>query len=376
LKILVFRIGQLGDTIVALPAMWVIRRHFPEAQLTLLSDRHPGKPYVLAADLLKGAGLFDQFESYVVDDSAGGRMLRAARMAQLVMKLRRQRFDSLVYLAPSARTASQIERDRKFFALAGIKRFYGMNGFRTLPRKVPGQPLGATPSEADLLLERLAADGLPVPAPGEGCLELRLGEPEETEVENWLRQQPDDGRRPWIGVGPGSKMPAKRWPEERFREVVSQLVREFDLWPVVFGGPEDKPMGQRLLAAWQRGYNAAGALSLRAAAAALKRCRLYLGNDTGTMHLAAAAGVPCIAVFSARTNPGLWNPYGVEQKIFRTQIECEGCGLVECIELGNECLNRISGEEVFRACGLIIGFVGKAEFKLTARQGFDNDQNP
>lgn len=350
MKILVFRIGQLGDTIVALPAMWVIRRHFPEAQLTLLSDRHPGKPYVLAADLLKGAGIFDHFDSYIVDDSAGGRMLRAVRMAQLLIKLRRQRYDALVYLAPSTRTSLQVERDRKFFGLAGLKRIYSMNGFRLLPRKEPGQPLGATPSEADLLLERLAADGLPVPPAGKGSLELHLGEAEDAQVESWLDQLPDDGGRPWIGIGPGSKMPAKRWPEERFAEVVAKLIREFGVWPVVFGGPEDSALGQRLLASWQRGYNAAGDLSLRAAAAALKRCQLFLGNDTGTMHLAAAAGVSCVAVFSAREWPGMWFPYGVGQKILRSQIECEGCGLVECIERCKECLTRINTEEVLQEC--------------------------
>lgn len=350
MRILVFRIGQLGDTIVALPAMWVIRRHFPTAHLTLLSDRHPGKPYVLAADLLKGAGIFDHFDSYLVDDSAGGRMLRAVRMAQLLIKLRRQHYDALVYLAPSTRTSQQVERDRKFFGLAGLKQFYGMNGFRALPRKVPGQPLGATPSEADLLLERLAADGLPVPPAGQGSLELRLGAAEETEVKSWLNQLPDDGGRPWIGIGPGSKMPAKRWPETQFREVVARLIGEFDLWPVVFGGPEDNAIGERLFASWQRGHNAAGALSLRGAAVALKRCRFYLGNDTGTMHLAAAAGVPCVAVFSAREWPGMWFPYGVDQKIFRKQIECEGCGLLECVDRDNECLSATSAAKVLGAC--------------------------
>lgn len=349
MKILIFRIGQLGDTIVALPAMWVVRRHFPQAELTLLSDRHPGKTYVLAADLLKGAGLFDRFESYVVNDSSGGRMLRAVRMAQLLMKLRRQRLDALVYLAPSTRTPVQIERDRKFFGLAGIKQFYGVNGFRPLPCKMPGQPLEATPSEADLLLERLAADGLPVPPAGQGCLDLRLGEAEETEIKSWLQQFPGDAGRVWIGIGPGSKMSAKRWPEERFREVVEELIRRFNVWPVVFGGPEDAPIGARLLSAWGCGFNAAGALTLRGAASALSRCGLYLGNDTGTMHLAAATGVPCVAVFSAREWPGMWFPNGVKQKVLRSQMDCEGCGLVECIEQKNECLTRIGTAEVLAA---------------------------
>jgi asparagine synthase (glutamine-hydrolysing) len=353
-RILVFRIGQLGDTIVALPAMWVVRKHFPNARLTLLCDRHPGKSYVLGADLLKDAGIFDQFESYVVDESALGSSLRPLRMVNLLSKIRRARYDLVVYLAPSTRRPEQVARDRKFFALAGIHHFIGLNGFPELPRKISGQPLAPTAAESDLLLARLAADGIPVPAPGKGLLRLGLGHLEEMEVTEWLKKFTSDGGRRWLGVGPGSKMPAKRWPEERFREVVASLIASSDVWPVVLGGSEDCEMAERLLAAWGRGYNAAGALSLRGAAAALERCALFLGNDTGTMHLAAAAQTPCVAIFSAREWPGMWFPYGVEEKVFRSQIECEGCALVECVERQNECLNRISTSEVLAACEAIL----------------------
>ena len=348
MNILIFRIGQLGDTIVALPAMWAIRKHFPEASLTLLCDRHPRKNHVLAAELLEGVGIFDRVESYAVDDSPAGQALRPWRMLGLLWKLRRQHFDLLVYLAPSIRTATHVARDRKFFSAAGIKQFIGMKGFPDLPRKAPGQPLGATPAEADLLLARLAADGVTVPAAGKGSLDLCLGAAEAAEVEAWLAKLSNDRDSPWIGVGPGSKMPAKRWPEERFRFVVAKLIERFNLWPVIFGGPEDAELGDRLLCAWGRGYNAAGVLSLRGAAAALARCGMFLGNDTGTMHLAAAAGVQCVAVFSARHAPGAWNPYGKSHRVFQSQIECEGCLLVECVEKKNECLARIR-------CGLELG---------------------
>ena len=87
-RILVFRIGQLGDTIVALPAMWTVRRHFPNAHLALLCDRHPGKRYVLASDLLQGAGIFDEFLSYPVSDL--GFILRPGRMVNLLGAIRRR----------------------------------------------------------------------------------------------------------------------------------------------------------------------------------------------------------------------------------------------------------------------------------------------
>jgi asparagine synthase (glutamine-hydrolysing) len=355
-RILVFRIGQLGDTIVALPAMWTVRRRFPGAHLALLCDRHPGKRYVLGSDLLQGAGIFDEFLSYPVSEL--GFILKPGRMANLLAAIRRRKFDTLIYLAPSNRTIDQVERDRWFFALAGIKHFIGMEGFPHLPAKTPDRFLDATSSETDLLLKRLSVSGIPIGnsdngsrAGGENSfMDLGLGAAEETEVSAWLSRLGSDGDRPWLAIGPGSKMPAKRWPLERFQEVVARLTDEFDVWPVVFGGPEDKEIGSQLIENWGRGYNAAGALGLRPAAAALKRCVLFLGNDTGTMHMAAAVGVPCVAVFSSRERPGMWFPYGEGHRVFRSQIECEGCWLVECVERQNECLKKISTDEVLRAC--------------------------
>src|SRR5205807_2577976 len=144
-------------------------------------------------------------------------------------------------------------------------------------------------------LKRLAVSGIPIGNGENSFMDLGLGPAEAEHVSNWLSQLEPDGNRPWLAIGPGSKMPAKRWPLERFQHVVSSLIKEFDVWPVVFGGSEDRELGEELLSAWKRGYNAAGALGLRPVAAALKRCRLFLGNDTGTMHMAAAVGVRCVA---------------------------------------------------------------------------------
>jgi ADP-heptose:LPS heptosyltransferase len=141
-------------------------------------------------------------------------------------------------------------------------------------------------------------------------------------------------------------MPAKRWPVDRYSAAVAKLIEMFDVWPVVFGGPEDKPLGDRLLGDWNRGYNAAGALGLRSAAAALKRSQLYLGNDTGTMHLAAAVDAPCVAIFSAREWPGAWYPECRQRRILRSDVECEGCGLEDCTKEKNRCLQLITVDQV------------------------------
>lgn len=350
MRILVYRIGQLGDTVVALPALWSIRKYFPDANVTLLCDRHPGTNYALASDLLRGTPLCDDFLSYDVDPSSTGRLRKHWGALRLLTTIRAKRFDAMIYLAPSNRTPAQIARDRRFFSLAGIRTIIGMHGFPKLPEKLPGQELASTPSEADLLLERLARDGIPVPPPGFGSLDLCLGDGDLRELEQWENALGSDDNRVWVAVGPGSKMPSKKWPLDRFETVVATLIERHNIWPVVFGGAEDRSDASLLLKRWGRGHNAAGSLSLRAATAGLRKCAFYLGNDTGTMHLAAVARIPCVVIFSSRAQPGLWYPYGTQSVVFRTRIDCEGCELVECEERKNECLQRITSSEVLNAC--------------------------
>jgi len=346
-RILVYRIGQLGDTIVALPAMWAIKENFPDAKLTLLCDQHPHTNYILASGLLRDAGVFHDFLAYPVENTGTS---SARRASELLKQLRERKFDTLVYLAPSARGPRRVQRDRWFFRAAGIRTFIGMTGFPRFQKRRGLTSLVTAPRESELLLLRLRESGLRVSLQ-HPRFDLGLSQREEADVAHWLETQSEpDGHRRWIAVGPGSKMPAKRWPLDRYDEVVRDLIAGFDIWPVVFGGNEDREIGDGLIERWGRGYNAAGALGIRAAGVALRRCELYLGNDTGTMHLAAAAGIRCVAIFSSRERPGLWYPAGADNRVFRSEIDCEGCGLKVCITRDIECLRRIDSRSVIAAC--------------------------
>jgi ADP-heptose:LPS heptosyltransferase len=331
--------------------MWALKENFPDAHLTLLCDQHPHTNYILASDLLRDAGLFDDFLAYPVATFGARTSLRAG---ELLRKLRDLKCDTLAYLAPSARSPGRVRRDKWFFRAAGIRNFIGTTGFPRFPGKAPAGFLSALPRESELLLLRLRESGLRISLQ-RPRFDLGLGEKEEREVTSWLQAQTqtDAGRR-WIAVGPGSKMQAKRWPLERYDSVVRDLIGAFDIWPVVFGGPEDEEIGAGLIERWGRGYNAAGALGVRAAGVALKRCELYLGNDTGTMHLAAAAGVKCVAIFSSREQPGLWYPAGAGNHVFRSEIDCEGCGLQVCLTRNIECLRRIDTNSVTNACAAML----------------------
>ena len=343
-RILVFRIGQLGDTIIALPAFWALREHFPTAHMALLSDMHSGKGYVSPEMVLPRRGLFDEYIRYNISINGTSSKL------PLLSLLRRAKYDILVYLYPRGRARWQVWRDTMFFRLAGIRNFIGTRGVEPLPRSVSEHPLPTVQHESDHLLHRLALSGIPILPSGCGNMDLRLTEAERAEADDWLRARiHSDKMGLLVGIGPGSKMPAKVWPEERFSTVGHSLIIEFGAFPIVLGGAADRALGDRLITTWKSGVNGAGELSVRQAAVMLSRCRFYLGNDTGTMHLAAMVKTPCVALFSARDLPGRWYPYGHGHIVLRESVPCEGCNLQVC-DKDMECLKKITVESVKRSC--------------------------
>jgi len=345
MKILVFRTGSLGDTLAALPALWAIKENFKNDRLTFLCDGQPGRP-LLSRQVLEGTGIFDDFILYSSETSI---FARGMQFSRLFCTLHARRFKTLIYLYQSMRPQSLADRDCVFFKLAGIERILA-NKMTPAPLTTPGAALPVVRHEAYQLLDGLHAGGLTVPQPTNARFDLALRDDEFAIVTRWLSDKTPDAGRPWLAIGPGSKMPAKIWPTERYIEVLKRLQARFDFWPVVFGGPEDRADGEYILKSTGRGYNLAGVFPVRPSAAAISRCCMYLGNDTGTMHLAAAVRVPCVAVFSARDFPGAWYPLGKGHTVLRHDIECEGCMLQDCTVRNKECLTAISVDEVYAAC--------------------------
>jgi ADP-heptose:LPS heptosyltransferase len=347
-KILVFRIGSLGDTLIAIPAIKVLKAQWPNAEFHLLGNASPDGR-VMGADIFDGSNFFETYLRYPLLETLPV-WKRPLALATLAISIRRMKIDTLAYLAPSVRKGEQIARDLKFFRMAGIQRFLAMEGFGD--QQSMGKSLGRLPREAEMILERLKFDGIETVKfnLGDKLHSLNLTEQDFSKVQAWKERLPSESGKSWVGIAPGSNQAATVWPTERYVWVVRELIREFDLWPVVFGGAKDKTVADEMLKEWGRGYNACGALGVRAAAAALEKCRFYLGNDTGTMHLAAAAGIHCVGVFSAHNPVGKWDPLGVGHRILRAEIDCECCGLTVCHERNNECLRMVKEMEVLEAC--------------------------
>lgn len=349
-KILIFHVGRLGDTLVAVPSLHVIRNNFKGTHLTLLCESVSENNTVCASNILKHSTLVDDFLLFPQTTSKLLTPLRLVSTFFLLLRLLVCQFDTLIYLAPTRRNRQAVKRDIRFFRLAGISNFIGTDGFDPLPEKIPGSKSPVVSHEGRQLLTRLSKSGLEVPSDKNANLSINVNHEDRYVLDQWLsKQEPDSGRK-WIAVGIGAKMPLKSWPQSRYGQVLSKLIEEFDIWPVFFGGPDDQEACHYLASQLTRGYVMAGYLDIRQSIAAMERCVFYLGNDTGTMHMAVSAGLMCVAIFSSRDYPGKWYPWGEGHHVLRTSIECENCMLSDCVERKKQCIMSITVDRVYNAC--------------------------
>lgn len=348
-NILIFRVGHLGDTVVAIPAFWAIRKAFPNARLTLLTNRDFKNPhYISPLDVLPRNGIIDDCIEY---PSERGLVGRSVELLKLSLRLRRRKFDAVIYLLPRIRSDVQIRRDIKTFSIAGIEKILGIRYFREnkLSYVIP-KPTPVVETEAAFLLNILSNEGL-LPEDFQPSTDLLLTSDEISEARKVLAQQ--DGNlhngKKLLAVAPGSKWESKVWDEIYYFEVVNRLIQRERCYPIIFGGSEDRNKGERLLKQWKTGSNLAGLLNVRESAAMLMDCALYLGNDTGTMHLAGAVGTPCVAIFAAIDYRDRFMPFGVKNTVFRKSVECEGCVTPDCFN-DHKCLKLVTIDEVYDAC--------------------------
>jgi ADP-heptose:LPS heptosyltransferase len=305
-------------------------------------------------EILHATGVFSEVLFYVPPSGNRTALIHAVSLA---IKIRRLRPEALFYLRDLP--WNHVRRDRFFFeALCGVSRSFGLgNSYEIFGSRDASGRLLRFPSEVERLLKIVAEGGVTVPAREEVDFAVPISSRDRVKVDSLWREAGIPAGGLVIGIGPGSKMPAKRWPLERFRAVGKTLLGDFpDCRLVIFGGPEDRPLGEEMRRALaQDVVNLAGRLSVLETAEALRRCCIYVGNDMGVMHLAAAVGTPCVGIFSGRDHPGRWEPYGNGHIVLRKEPACAGCLLQVCIEREMVCLGEIVVSEVVGAVHQILG---------------------
>ena len=152
----------------------------------------------------------------------------------------------------------------------------------------------------------------------------------------------------------GTKVQSKDWGRDNWCMLLEQLGRLYpDYALALMGAPEESEASEYAADGWRVGagagavvINLCGRLTPRESAACFARARLFLGHDSGPMHLAAAVGTPCVVLFAARNIPRVWFPQGPRHRVIYHVVDCMGCGLETCIVERKKCLTSITVGEV------------------------------
>ncbi len=375
-RVLIYRLGSLGDMLVALPALHLVARAFPEAERRMLTNFPVSAKAPAAAEILDGTGLVQGYLRY----AAGTRGAR--ELLGLWWTIVRWRPQVLVYLA-GARGVETARRDEMFFKLCGVRRMVGVPLTAGMQRNFYGAATGGRdhamvaggaepqlePEAARLVrcIGELGAAG-EISDPGRlreaASWDLHLSAAEHERAEQAI----DAGLGVGLGaeaaaalameavaVSVGTKVQAKDWGRENWRALLGRVAAEFPGRVLLLvGAAEESEASEFAAGGWRANgggpvVNLCGRLTPRESAAAMARARLFLGHDSGPMHLAAAVGTPVVAIFAARNIPRQWFPFGERHRVLYHRVECWGCGLETCMEQQKKCLMSITVDEVMEA---------------------------
>ena len=310
-RVLIFRHGSLGDTIVALPCFHLIARAFPDAERRLLTTIFPSDKVVAPSAVLENTGLVHGYFSY------DARRWHITQLVRLRNEFREWKPDVLIYLA-EPRSFAGTWRDALFFKSCGIKELIGVPYTKALRENRWLVERRRFEHESERLARCLKDLG-DARIHDEASWDLRLTN-EENEaaarcLEGWA------GREQFIVATIAAKVRAKDWGSENWSKLLERLNRFYPRLGLALVGAEAEAEYSGKVARGWKGplLNLCGRLNLRESVAVMKHAIFYLGHDSGPMHLASAMGVSCVALFVRASKPGVWFPYGNDHQVIHHQ---------------------------------------------------------
>src|SRR4030067_2066103 len=327
-KILIRCTNWIGDAVLTMPALAAVRQKFPDAEISILV-----KPWV--AGLFENSPDIDRIIIY--DDKKYSRLCGKRK---LVSDLKKHKFDMAILFQNAFEAA--------FLSfLAGIPVRYGYNTDgrgMLLTHKIKPSDETLKKHQVWYYLDLLKPMGITIEEPE---LSLKIENKNKTAASNVLKKNRIKKDELIIGINTGASYgPAKRWLPDRYAKLAEMLIERYNARIILFGSKDDKEVANEIASlSSHKLINLAGKTSLSEATATIERCRLFITNDSGLMHIAAALNVPVIAIFGS-TSPERTGPYGKGHHIIYKNVECSPCLKREC-PTDFKCMELISVDEVY-----------------------------
>lgn len=343
--ILIVLVAGIGDLILGSKGIRSLRRGYPKAEIHLLtsSDSVPVArhyPYV------------DRVWSFPIRElrEDKGQVLE---ILGLIRRLRRTRYRMAVNLYSVASAAGFLKMGLLFQAVRADQKVshdrYGC-GFFLTRRLAPDTFENRHFAEA-LTSVAIAAGGIP----DDGGLDIFWDRSVEDRWSPFFRGGNGAPERPVVGIHPGSDCPVKRWAPERFGRVADRLIESDGARVVLLGGPSETQLAGSIAQGMRHGaVNLAGKLSIEELSYVISRLDLLVTNDSGPMHIGAAAGTPLVALFGPSV-PEQFGPCAPPDRcrLVWREIDCRPCRQDGCA--AHRCMETISPDEVFGKCRELLG---------------------
>jgi heptosyltransferase-3 len=332
-RILVVRTDRLGDVILTLPMLALLRTRYPDAYLGMLLSRYTGEivrnhPHV----------------NVLLWNDEGGQPRPAA---DIVREIRAQRFDTVFLVHPTPRLAWIMVRAGIQVRIGTGYRYYSV----LFTHRVFEHRKDARHHELEYNLRLLSALDPSISVDGV-TPEFGIVLPPEAmrTVDSLLSEKGVASEEPFVVLHPGSGGSAREWPLDRFGALGGRLARDRGVRIIVTGGRgEDASVSRVVAAAGDRAVPLCGVLTLPELAALYARASLVVANSTGPLHLAAALGTPVVGIYPQLTpmSPARWGPYTEKKRVLvpDAPADCRLCGNGErCV-----CLESITIDQVYEA---------------------------
>jgi heptosyltransferase-2 len=331
-KILIRATNWVGDAIMALPALRAVRARFPDAEIAIVA-----RPYV--ADIYRDQQICDQLVNY----DAQGIHAGFSGRERLATQLRAQKFDvalllqnafDAAWLAWRANIPERIgyARDGRSFLLT-----------KAVPVPKPGE---IPPHEKFYYLEFLHRAGWVDSLSDESFISMTVPEAKRRHAAEFLVES---GSRPHtlrIAIGAGASYgSAKCWPPSRFAEVANRLQSHTDVDIILLGTVTETPVSNAIAAELHRPpIDLTGKTAIADLPALLSQCHLFIGNDSGAMHVAAAVELPVVAIFGP-TDPYGTAPVTPRCTVVQEKPYCSPCFLRRC-PTDHRCMTNVTADMV------------------------------
>ncbi len=338
-KILIIRTDGIGDLLNSTPAIALLRQNYPSAEITVLT-----RP--LNAAVLVGNSDVDRV--LVLDQQ--GEHRRVAAQLKFYQSLRNERFDLVV-----AMQTATLPHLIAFLSGASYRLGRYQKRFKsTLTHTWRGIYQKGETHEVDRNLDLVR-----IICEGEGTRKLVFNLlPDEIEhAKASLASLCMRDETYLIGIHPGGSSFDKRWPEKRYAELADRLVQHYNAKILLFRGPDEADLTDTIQQEMETDAIINAPQTIRELGAMLSCCDLFVCNDSGPMHIAAALGVPTTAIFGP-TDHVAWRPMSENASVVRRDMPCWPCSAHKC-KIGWECTKKLPIEMVWNATAMTLDVRGK-----------------